>query len=102
MPLEMIRETNETRKALDMIKRTGQDLVKKKEHLFDNNPKFGYITPEIAVYHPTMGYSGKFANSNQKFMQNPDADEDHWLTSDEDLELLLMICQENASQSSLP
>lgn len=48
----------------------------------------GKITPDIAIHDPTMGCSGKFTQSNAKFMQNPDLEEDRWLTSDEDLELM--------------
>ena len=37
-----------------------------------------------------MGYCGKFATSDAPIMQNPDSDENLWLTSDDDLEILRM------------
>jgi hypothetical protein len=37
------------------------------------------------ITNPRMGCSGKFANSDVKFLENPDTDENEWLTSDDDL-----------------
>ena len=52
---------------------------------FNTNHKF---LRENAIVNPLMGCSGKFRNSTARFLQNPDEEEDRWLTSDNDLEQL--------------